>query len=214
MTTTLSHLYKKKIQYRVFCLNLFLFLHLVLKCSAQNGWLCTGLFSKGMASAQHINWPTVYPERFKLSASPFYMSGSSDSAVSSTGYGLSLGGELLFYQVLSAGAGYEWAYIPKGDGSQAAQMHRLHLLSSLIIQLDKPERHHLLVLLRPGLGLVSAPSGSFFSAGFGFGFAYEYTLNADYTLMPEFLWQRYSGQTEKGLGVRGWSFGLRLSFGR
>lgn len=174
----------------------------------------TYLLKANRAQMEQINWPTVYPERFKLSASPFFLSGTSTGEAQARGYGLSLGGELIFYQVVSAGAGYEWAFLPEGDGNRAAHMHRLQLLSSLIIQLDKPERHHLLLLFRPGLGLVSAPSGGFFAAGFNFGLAYEYTLNADYTLMPEFLWQRYGGSTEKGLGLRGWTFGLRLNFGR
>jgi hypothetical protein len=62
--------------------------------------------------------------------------------------------------------------------------------------------------------MLRSDAGNATRFGFGLGLGYDYSINSDYILSPEFLIQRFSTSGISAYGITGWSFGLRFSFGK
>lgn len=170
------------------------------------------LRSQAWGGTRQINWPLVYPERYKVS----FMAGLSSIRTRDghrPGLAAGLAGELLFAQTFLAGLGWEFVRSRGGDSLAGAVLHRIAFQGGFIVPLGRTERHHLTALFRAGLGFLRSQEGGGAGAGFSFGLAYEYSLNSDYILAPEIMWHRYSGPVSY-YGLSGRTLGLRLHFGR
>ena len=163
---------------------------------------------------EKIHWPFVYPLSYKIGAilgleRAGYLSGEK---VWAGKFGVSV--DFMWKQTLFAGLGYDLVRVPKKDTIlKGALIHRIFLNSGLIIQLDEGERHHILLNLRPGFSLIRSSEYNSSVLGFSFGLGYEYSLNSDYILAPEFMFHRYKTPKESPYILPRWSFGLRFIFG-
>ena len=160
-----------------------------------------------------VLWPLVYPNRYKAiitlgTQKNKYSSGSS-------GWGLSFGAsfEKLWEQTLFYGLGYQYNTISKLDSLEPGTVHRVSLQTGIIFQLDEYERHHLLFHIRPGMAFLKYKNGSANAFGVGIGLGYDFCLNSDFILAPEFIYNWYSTISDSPYQVSGWNFGLRFSFG-
>jgi len=159
---------------------------------------------------QEVQWPLVYPEQFKIAGRLGVQKVKNGSFAPSFGAAF----EWIWEQTLFYGAAYEMGIVPAQDSIPGGKTHRFGLNTGIIFQLDEYEKHHLLVLIRPGLSMVKSKVGNASRFGLGLGIAYEYSLNSDYILCPEIVYHKFPSGTSTLPGFSNWSFALRLSFGK
>jgi len=161
-----------------------------------------------------ISWPPSYPNTFKAVARFGMQKYTGPIGLGGFAPNFSLAAELLAQQTFIYGLGYDVSLIPEKDTLRSAKAHRLSLHAGFIIPLDKLDRHHLVVVFRPGLAYLRSGLGSSISAGFAFGLQYEYTLNSDILLSPEIVYNKFAGFGTSGYRLSALAFGFRVSFGR
>jgi hypothetical protein len=161
-----------------------------------------------------IEWPLVYPNRYKA----ILNLGTQRNTYSSgaTALGLSLGAslEMLWEQTLFYGLGYQFNSVSKLDSLAGGTIHWIALQTGVIFQLDNYERHHVLIHFRPGMALLKSKELNASAFGVGLGFGYDYTLNSDFVIAPEIIYNWYPAISDSPYSVAGWYIGLRVSFGR
>ena len=161
-----------------------------------------------------IQWPYVYPIQYKASVQVGLRTIKLPNGLTKS---LTLGTswEFLWNQVLFFGPSYEIDFIPDNAFYRKATTQRFALNTGIIIQLDENERHHLLLHLRPGYSKLKTSDGNVSKLGVGIGFGYEYAFNSDFFLSPEIMYYRYP-KVDKSYpyGFSGFTFGLRLTFGK
>lgn len=161
-----------------------------------------------------IHWPPSYPQRFKVALRPGLQ--QTTDGLGNSGYspGIGLAVELVRYQTFMLGMGYDLTRIAPSDSLGTANIFRFAAHTGFAIQLDNPARHHLVLVARPGLAFLRSPLGGGFRPGIAFGFQYEYTLNSDILLSPEFQYCLYPSFGKGDYDLGGVSLGFRVSFGR
>ena len=167
-------------------------------------------FESAVFKKQEVQWPLVYPEQFKIAGRLGVQKVKNGSFAPSFGAAF----EMIWEQTLFYGAAYEMGIIPAQDSVPGGKTHRFGLNTGIIFQLDEYEKHHLLVLIRPGLSTVKSEGGNASRFGLGLGIGYEYSLNSDYILCPEIVYHKFPNGTATMPGFSNWSFALRLSFGK
>jgi len=169
---------------------------------------------KTFAKQKSISWPPSYPHTYKAIARLGFQKYSGPMGKSGFAPNAGLAGELLLLRTFIAGAGYDLSFIPAQDSLGAAKAHRLSLHTGFVIPLDNFEKHHLVVVFRPGLAFLRSGAGSSASVGLAFGLQYEYTLNSDVLLSPELMINKYAGFGASGYRLSNLLLGFRVSFGR
>jgi hypothetical protein len=167
-------------------------------------------FESAVFKKQEVQWPLVYPEQFKIAGRLGVQKVKNGSFAPSFGAAF----EMIWEQTLFYGAAYEMGIIPAQDSVPGGKTHRFGLNTGIIFQLDEYEKHHMLVLIRPGLSMVKSEGGNASRFGLGLGIGYEYSLNSDYILCPEIVYYKFPNGTATMPGFSNWSFALRLSFGK
>jgi len=167
-------------------------------------------FESAFLKKQEVQWPLVYPEQFKIAGRLGVQKVKDGSFAPSFGAAF----EMIWEQTLFYGAAYEMGIIPAQDTVSGGKTHRFGLNTGIIFQLDEYEKHHMLVLIRPGLSMVKSEGGNASRFGLGLGIGYEYSLNSDYILCPEIVYHKFPNGTATMPGFSNWSFALRLSFGK
>lgn len=167
-------------------------------------------FESAIFKTQEVQWPLVYPEKFKISGRLGVQKVKDGSFAPSFGAAF----EMIWEQTLFYGASYEMGIIPAQDSVSGGKTHRFGLNTGIIFQLDEYEKHHLLALIRPGISMVKSDGGNASRFGLGLGIGYEYSINSDYILCPEIVYHKFPSGTSTRPGFSNWSFALRLSFGK
>lgn len=165
-------------------------------------------------SPKAIQWPFVYPKYYKVSLESCIRPVKKPNGTSFYSAAFNASFELLWYQVLFYGLGYEYNYISKNEVLTAATVHRLFLNTGIILILDEREKHHFLFHFRPGLAHLRSTVGNLTRPGIGLGIGYEYSLNSRWLLSPEVLYYRFPIVDNYPYGFSGYMFGLRLTYGR
>lgn len=161
-----------------------------------------------------IAWPPSYPQRFKVALRPGLQQTTDGLGNSAYSPGIGLAVEFVRYQTFMFGVGYDLTRIAPSDSLGTAFVYRLAAHAGFAIQLDDPARHHLVLVARPGLAFLRSPLGGGFRPGIALGFQYEYTLNSDILLSPEFQYCLYPAFGKGDYDLGGVSLGFRVSFGR
>jgi len=161
-----------------------------------------------------IHWPLVYPEQYKAAINLGLQRNSFTNGT--TNFGVSFGAslEFLWEQTLFYGLGYQFNTVPKTDSLEGGSIHRISANTGIIIQLDDLEKHHLLIHIRPGMSFLKAKEGNASAFGLGLGLGYDFSINSDFILAPEVIYNWYPALKDSPYGVSGWNFGLRFSFGK
>jgi hypothetical protein len=169
---------------------------------------------KNIKKTNSIEWPLVYPDRYKAILNLGSLRNKYSTGDASWGLAFGASFELLWEQTLFYGIGYQYNSVPKKDSLAGGTFHRILFQTGAIFQLDDFEKHHLLIHLRPGIAILGGKDANGSAFGIGTGFGYDYTINSDFIIAPEVIYNWYPAISDSPYWASGWQVGLRISFGR